>query len=321
MFHPEEIIFAPTGRCNLHCAHCRVSRGPDELSAAEAIHFLDACAEGGIERIGFSGGEPFLRPDFLIDVSTAAVERSLFFDRLMTNGDWWADETDLRSGLAALYAAGFDGIIGVSYDSYHGQSPERMATFLRAVFDTWGRKDAVEVLSVRSDDERDYLRDLRALAQSLGGRVEYSEENSAEPERICDDAWSERDESSPDDGSGLIIQIIRSPRSRSAEEGAWTADAWFIDDFCAGPGNVFYVHPDGSVAVCCGFANENPDLIIGSVTDSYATLMHAAGASPKVCDCYETGLANIRKRLEAKGVRFPGKTDDICFFCDYIFRN
>ena len=144
---------------------------------------------------------------------------------------------------------------------------------------------------------------------------------AAEPVRICDDTWSARDESSPDDGSGLIIQIVRSQRSRSAEEGAWNADAWFIDDFCAGPGNVFYVHPDGSVAVCCGFANENPDLVIGSVTDSYATLMKAAGTSPKVCDCYETGLANIRKQLEAKGVRFPGKTDDICFFCDYIFRN
>lgn len=321
MFHPEEVIFAPTGRCNLHCSHCRVSRGPAELNAADAIRFLDTCVEGGIERVGFSGGEPFLRPDFLLDVSRAAVARGLYFDRLMTNGDWWLDEEGLQSSLAALYEAGFDGIIGVSYDSYHGQSPQRLATFLRAVFETWGRKDAVEILSVRSDDDRTFLLDLANVAQALGGQVEYSGEHDGEPVRIFDGVWSAREPSSPDDGSGLIINIVRSPRSRSAEEDAWSAVDWFIDDYCAGPGNVFYVHPDGSVAVCCGFANENSDLIIGTVADSYDALMQAAAALPKVSDCYDTGLATIRKRLEASGVRFPGKTDDICFFCDYLSRN
>ena len=321
MFHPEEVIFAPTGRCNLHCSHCRVSRGPAELNAADAIRFLDTCVEGGIERVGFSGGEPFLRPDFLLDVSRAAVGRGLYFDRLMTNGDWCLDEEGLQSSLAALYEAGFDGIIGVSYDSYHGQSPQRLATFLRAVFETWGRKDAVEILSVRSDDDRTFLLDLANVAQALGGQVEYSDEHDGEPVRIFDGVWSAREPSSPDDGSGLIINIVRSPRSCSAEEDAWSAVDWFIDDYCAGPGNVFYVHPDGSVAVCCGFANENSDLIIGTVADSYDALMQAAAARPKVSDCYDTGLATIRKRLEASGVRFPGKTDDICFFCDYLSRN
>lgn len=321
MFHPEEVIFAPTGRCNLHCSHCRVSRGPAELNAADAIRFLDTCVEGGIERVGFSGGEPFLRPDFLLDVSRAAVARGLYFDRLMTNGDWWLDEEGLQSSLAALYEAGFDGIIGVSYDSYHGQSPQRLATFLRAVFETWGRKDAVEILSVRSGDDRTFLLDLGNVAQALGGQVEYSDEHDGEPVRIFDGVWSAREPSSPDDGSGLIINIVRSPRSRSAEEDAWSAADWFIDDYCAGPGNVFYVHPDGSVAVCCGFANENSDLIIGTVADSYDVLMQAAATRPKVSDCYDTGLATIRKRLEASGVRFPGKTDDICFFCDHLSRN
>lgn len=321
MFNPEEVIFAPTGRCNLHCSHCRVNRGPAELAAADSIRFLDSCVEGGIERVGFSGGEPFLRLDFLVDVSKAAVERGLYFDRLMTNGDWWPDEQSLRSNLAAVYAAGFDGIIGLSYDSYHGQSPERVAAFMRAVFDTWGRKDAVEILSVIADDDKAFIADLASIAQLIGGRVEYSEEQRGEPERIVDSVWSARDASSPDDGSGLIINIVRSPRSRSAEEGAWTAASWFVDDYCAGPGNVFYVHPDGSIAVCCGFANENDDLIIGTIADTYDTLMKAAAARPKVCDCYDTGLATVRKKLEASGVRFPGKTDDMCFFCDYVSKH
>jgi hypothetical protein len=115
-----------------------------------------------------------------------------------------------------------------------------------------------------------------------------------------------------------MINIIRVPYSPAAGENAWTAAEWFEDDFCRGPGNVFYVHPDGRIAVCCGFANENPQLIIGDVRrDDYRSLMRHASASPFVRACYSTGLATTRSRLEARGHRFPGKTADPCFFCDY----
>jgi hypothetical protein len=315
MFQPTEVIFAPTGRCNLACAHCRAYRGPAELSTADALAFLESCADGGVERVGFSGGEPFLRPDFLVDVTKAAVDKGLFFDRLMTNGDWWKDPSELRATLGAVYGAGFDGIIGLSYDAWHGQSPDRVAAFLQAVFAVWGRKDAAEILSVRAPDDAGFLRDLDAVAAALGGRVDTM---AGEPERIVDSAYLSRSDSSPDDGAGLVVPIVRSPRSRSAEEGAWDASRWFADDYCAGPGNVFYAHPDGSVAVCCGFANENPELIVGTVRDSFAALMKTASERPQVTACYETGLAEVRKRMEASGTRFPGKTDDICFFCDYL---
>ncbi len=330
MFKPAEVIFAPTGQCNLKCSHCRVSRDSPELSVADAMAFLEACADGGVERVGFSGGEPFLRPDFLLELIRLAVDRGLFFDRLMTNGDWWRDEGELRASLDAIYQAGYDGTIGLSYDSYHAQEPRRIAIFMSTVFDVWKRKDLIEILSVRSDDEDDFIRGLTQVAEALGGRLETADGQTAdgktadgetvdgEPARIVDQAWLSRSASSPDDGAGLIVPIIRSPRSRSAEEGAWDAKRWFSDDFCAGPGNVFYVHPDGNVAVCCGFANENPELIIGTISDSLATLMRSASEKPQVKACYDLGLATIRKRLEQEGVSFPGKTDDMCFFCDYL---
>ncbi|OHD24832.1 MAG: hypothetical protein A2Y38_18765 [Spirochaetes bacterium GWB1_59_5] len=317
MFHPEEVIFAPTGRCNLTCSHCRVSRGPEELSSASAIAFLDSCADTGIERIGFSGGEPFLRLDFLVDVTKAALDRGFYFDRLMTNGDWWKTEAELRSALEAVYGAGFDGVLGLSWDTYHGQQPERITTFLKAVFEVWGRKDAVEILSVRSPDEGAFLRDIESVAAALGGKAETL---AGEPSRIVDAVFLTRSNADPDDGKGLIVQVQRFPRSRSAEEGAWEASKWFVDDFCAGPGNVFYVHPDGQVAPCCGFANENQALIIGTIWDSYDTLMANAAANAQVVACYETGLGAVRNRLEAEGRKFPGKTDDICFFCDTLCR-
>ena len=318
MFQPDEVIFAPTGRCNLTCAHCRVRRGPEELPVADAIAFLESCEAGGIERLGFSGGEPFLRTDFLVAISKAAVERGLYFDRLMTNGDWWPDETELRSTLVSVRDAGFDGMIGLSYDSYHGQTAGRIAAFLGAVFDVWGRKDTVELLSVRSADDASFLLDLETVAAALGGRLERGDDG--EPVRILDEAYASRTPADPDDGSGLVIPVIRSPRSASADEGSWDSPRWFKDDFCEGPGNVFYVHPDGSVAVCCGFANENQPLLIGSTSDSYETLMANAAGNAHVRACFDKGLGAVRAELESSGTRFPGKTADICFFCDYVCR-
>ncbi len=321
MFHPEEVIFAPTGRCNLTCAHCHVTRGQDELPVSDATAFLDTCADAGIERVGFSGGEPFLRLDFLVAVTKAAVARGLFFDRLMTNGDWWADERELEAGLCAVFDAGFDGVIGLSWDAYHGQAPARVRSFIDAAATVWGRKDAVEILSVRSPDDLSFLRDLEGVARALGGRVEKL---AGEPARIVDDIFSSRSESDPDDGAGLNIQVQRFPRSRSAAEGvqgkadAWGDASWFVDDLCAGPGNVFYVHPDGSVAPCCGFANESAALKLGTVRDSYDRLMENAQANAQVRACFDEGLGSVRKRLEAAGIRFPGKTRDICFFCDRL---
>ncbi|HPE88227.1 MAG TPA: radical SAM protein [Spirochaetales bacterium] len=315
MFHPEEVIFAPTGRCNLRCSHCRVRRDGPELAIEAAVSFLDSCSAAGVERVGFSGGEPFLRLDFVVAVTAAAVDRGMYFDRLMTNGDWWATEASLHEALGAVADAGFDGVLGLSYDAYHGQAPERVAAFMAAAYEAFGRRDAVEILSVRSPDDEAFFRGLEAVAAALGGRLEYE---LGEPSRIVDDAYLGRSEADPDDGSDLVAQVVRSPRSRSAEEGAWDAERWFADDYCEGPGNVLYVHPDGGVAVCCGFANERPQLIVGTVGDAVDAIVAEAAARPLVRACYEAGLAATRKRLEAEGVRFPGRTGDACFFCDYL---
>ncbi|MDX9899812.1 MAG: hypothetical protein RBT62_12915 [Spirochaetia bacterium] len=317
MFNPEEILFAPTSRCNLQCSHCGVSRGGSELGVDESIAFLDSCLEGGIERVGYSGGEPFLRLDYICAVSKAATDRGMFFDRLMTNGDWWNDLLELRTGLEAVFEAGFDGIIGLSYDAFHGQSPERISTFIAAVFDVWGRRDALELLSVRSSSDESFYRDLGVVASALGGHLESS---GGEPVRIIDASTRPRSESDPDDGKILNIPVLRFPLSKPAAEASWNASRWFVDDYCAGPGNVFYVHPDGSVAVCCGFANENPALIIGTVRDSYERLMANAKDNAHVRTCYETGLGELRKRLESEGVKFPGKTGDMCMFCDFLLQ-
>jgi hypothetical protein len=318
MFKPEEIIFAPTARCNLVCGHCRVTRIPRELEGRQAVAFMASCRSREIERIGFSGGEPFLRPDFLYEVCRAAVEMEYYFGRLMTNGCWADDEAGFTAALEPLYEAGFDGIFGLSFDSWHGNDFHRVAGFLKAVFGIWGRKDNVEILAVRApgQDGAD-ARALAALATALGGQLQQG--TVGQPLAIVDQAWLARTAADPDDGGGLYLPVQCFPYSSAAEEGGWGAQAWFEDDYCQGPGNVFYVHPDGRVAVCCGFANENDALIIGNIsTHGYDQLMEKAAAAPQVHHCYDTGLAALAQQLEADGRELPGKTGDMCCFCDYL---
>ena len=319
MFHPEEVIFAPTGRCNLKCAHCRVSRPDATLDAEAAIAFLEDCQAGGIERVGFSGGEPFLEPDFLCAVSEAAVDLGMLFDRLMTNGVWFPDEPALRETLGRVAASGFDGKLGLSVDTWHGQPEDRLLAFVRAAFEAFGRKDCIDILSVKAPDEGPALARLGALAKAFGGKLLLE---GGEPSAIRDPAFDARRATGEDLPEALSIDIWRFPYSASAEEDAWKDSRWFEDDFCEGPGNVLYVHPDGRIAACCGFANENAGLILGRLgEDDFDSVMERAAASPHIKACYETGLGSIRQCLEAEGYIFPGKTADQCFFCDWAFRN
>ena len=286
-FQPDEIIFSSTTACNLHCEHCFINREPHKLEIADAVRLIESCVESGsIDRIGFSGGEPFLYMDFLIEVTKAAISHDLMFDQIMTNGDWWRDEADLTVTLQKLYDAGYDGKIGLSWDSYHGQSAERMETFIRKVQEIFG-EDAINIQTV--EDEKQVV-SIRPSDYSTTGD----------------------------------IPVYNLPRTYTSEDPrAWQARRWFREDYCEGPGQILYVHADGNIAPCCGFANENPSLFIGRITDSFESIMQKASANPMIKICYEEGLSHyrrhgIKKSLRSQGKKLPGKCSDICSFCDYV---
>ena len=322
-FTPREVIFAPTNRCNLTCGHCRVNRargaqGP-RLTAEDACAFLDGAASGGIDRVGFSGGEPFLEPDFLVTVIKKAVELELFFDRLMTNGDWWADPTELESTLARIFDAGFDGTIAISADAWHGQDPKRLAKFIACAGKLAGRFDVFEIVSVLDRKDNAATDMLKRVARELDAELLCDGDT---PRTIQNGQARQNREQGMDDGSGIDIPVLTIPYSAGfGDLEAWKGKRWFTDDWCEGPGNVFFVHPDGLAAVCCGFANENSELIAGNIAEGFDALLAAARAKPQVRACYELGLAAYREKLEASGVVFPGKTADACFFCDHLCRS
>lgn len=147
-FCPEEIIFVPTQACNLRCAHCFVPNSAQKLNEEKAESFLRDAAADKISRVGFSGGEPFLNAGFLCQIVKAAVENDCIFDRLMTNAVWWHTEEELKNTLQNLYAAGFDGTFGVSFDVFHGENSKKAAAFIKCVEEIWQNRNMVSLVLV-----------------------------------------------------------------------------------------------------------------------------------------------------------------------------
>lgn len=327
-FTPTEIIFSCTTACNLHCEHCFVNREPKRLSIEAAKKLLLSCKSSSIDKVGFSGGEPFLYMDFLCEITRAAIESDFMFDQIMTNGDWWKNENDLRSTLQKVYDAGYDGKIGLSWDSYHGQSADRMQIFIHTVQEIFG-EDSVSIQTVDEGGESLPLAHTSLLATPSSGVSEAAgllldESKAVKKSAAADFRLSSLPPATPPK-LPPVYHLQRSFPSNDAR--AWQYRKWFREDYCEGPGHIFYVHADGNIAPCCGFANENPALFIGTINDSFEKLMQNASQNRMLQICYEEGLSHFRRHdlkkvLKAQGKKLPkGKCGDICSFCDFICKS
>ena len=96
---PLAVLFEVTHRCNLGCEHCYLTEGPvgrprptrEELTLDEVRRVLDQLAEAGTLFVTFTGGEVFMRRDFLQIVAHA---RSCGFSvTIFTTGTLLTPET------------------------------------------------------------------------------------------------------------------------------------------------------------------------------------------------------------------------------------
>ena len=90
--------------CNLSCAHCLVSSGPDRTQGLDTDRIkgaIDQAVALGAERLFFTGGEPLARPDILelVEWVVTTHERELV---ILTNGTLF--KGDRLERLAALAA-------------------------------------------------------------------------------------------------------------------------------------------------------------------------------------------------------------------------
>jgi radical SAM protein with 4Fe4S-binding SPASM domain len=83
---PIDGSFELTFRCNLKCAHCYAVYDPKkkDMTYKEICHILDEITDAGCLWLLITGGEPFVRNDFL-DIYTYAKKKGLIIT-LFTNG-------------------------------------------------------------------------------------------------------------------------------------------------------------------------------------------------------------------------------------------
>ena len=312
-FFPSEIIFSVTENCNLKCNHCYVSRKNNTLDSEKCLKFLETCTPQ-IEKIGFTGGEPFLNLDFILKITEFAVKKDFLFDRIMTNGIWWNDESELLKKLSILYDSGYDGKICLSYDSFHNQNLQKTVQFIKTVLKIFG-KTSLEIQSVVKFSEKNkkikktslfpLLQELSELL-SCKQKIIFQKKSTALLKIVKGNIF---------ENDYFEIPVFIFPQSlESKNPESFKSRKWFKEDFCEGPGNILYVHSDGSIAPCCGFSNENSQLFIGTINDSFSKILENAKENKMISLCFTDGLSSKIKKIGIK----KGKTDDICTFCDFI---
>jgi hypothetical protein len=323
-FKPEEVLFLPTTDCNLNCPHCTVEKSKTVLSKSLAVKFLRDCNKNNIKKVGFTGGEPFLVGDLMLAVVREAVRQGMYFDRIMTNASWFRGEDELKISLSRLQAAGYDGSICVSVDTFHAQDIGKIALFIKTAISIFARKDVISIAYV--DGDASPLMSLRGAKRRSNLLINATEEKLTILAKMLSGRLIGFGTTHPRIASkDIFIKIARielSPVGRARHlKDPWDGK-WFKEDHCKGPGNVFLVMPDGDVKPCCGYASDLKGLTIGNIgRDSVKSLIRNARRNKFVNAVFTKGLTSIRKDLESSGTKFPGKTSNHCFFCHHVLSN
>lgn len=307
-FRPNYLSFAGTYQCNLSCPHCCVPiEWTDRLDIGVALRFLEQAHAAGIEWLGFTGGEPFLYPEFLFALTERAAQLGFRFDKIMTNGVWYQHANQLRAVLTHLRDRGFSGKLGLSVDKFHGMDIARLAEFCRvsrAVLD----RDTILSLSYASRAPDQGLEPIHRLAEELGAVVAWSDllhrylVVSDDLTMTCN--WN---------------HLATVERAEHLPGNPWDG-TWFEEDYCEGPGQALIVNPKGEVKPCCGFASDLDQLTIGNIhTDTVEEIITFARKHPVVGTIFRKGLSAIRDQILARDPNaLPGATSNHCYFCWYV---
>jgi len=172
---PHDVVFEVTRLCNLDCGMCYVvghhQEHPDELRTDEVKDVLDQLAAAGTLRLTFSGGEPFMRKDFL-ELVQHARERA-FSIEIFTNGTLVGPDTARSLRGLAVWQVSIS-ILGANAATHDGIT-QKKGSFARAMHGIRTLKEAgvrtrIKTLLLHANF-REYPQ-IVALAREIG--IPYS---------------------------------------------------------------------------------------------------------------------------------------------------
>ncbi len=163
-----------TARCNLRCTHCYINlpAGDRDALARELSHWewcdlLDQVVDEGCLWLQLTGGEPFMRPDFL-DIYTYAKKKGLLIT-LFTNG------TFITPGIADHLAEWRPFVVEITIYGHTQETYERVTgnpgsynRFRRGIELLIERKIPLKLKAMVMSINRHEIQDMKAYAEGFG---------------------------------------------------------------------------------------------------------------------------------------------------------
>jgi radical SAM protein with 4Fe4S-binding SPASM domain len=277
-----------TRRCNCRCVHCYTNlsarnRGERdrELSLAEHHRLLDELGELGTLWLLYTGGEPFLRPDFL-EVYTAAKRRG-FIVTLFTNAtliDRAAADTlaSLRPFLVevTLYGgteATYDHVTrapGSFREAWNGVQ-RLVARSIPIRLKTVVLRENVHELSLMEDQARQMGLEFRFDA-SINSRVDGGHaplSHRLEPAELV--RLDARNERRMEEWGNFCEKTLGGIEAQSRSS-SWRAPLYM----CGAGATTLAVDPHGRILPCTMARMQSYDLRHGTVRDAWDRFLHTA---------------------------------------------
>lgn len=115
---PRKISFQITWRCDIRCGHCVQDHTKQDLDNNACKKIIRETSDLGlIDTVGFTGGEPFVVYERLLDLVLFSHKLGLK-STVVTNARWAKNAKLVRERIGTLHAVGLERI-AISFDSFH----------------------------------------------------------------------------------------------------------------------------------------------------------------------------------------------------------
>jgi MoaA/NifB/PqqE/SkfB family radical SAM enzyme/Fe-S-cluster containining protein len=245
-----------TNACNLNCKHCLPSSAKPrkgELTTQEIIDLLGDFRKAGAESVFFTGGEPFLRPDFSFILGTC---KDLGFTiSIVTNGTLADDfAISLLKQYEVTVSISLDGATADIHDHIRGKGMfDKTITTLHKLTDMGVR---VETAFTVNHTNFDHISKIAEMSKSLGcWRVLYTE---VVGEGRAKDNWGDL-ALTPEERSQLPLLV-----EKVAKE-VFGDDHFGFDDRCWVDGSSIFIDSTGLAYSCVEVFQRRKDFAIANV--------------------------------------------------------
>jgi len=269
-----------TLQCNLRCKHCYLDGvhdgipGEVELSTEEWYGILDQLAEAGTLWLLMTGGEPFVRPDFL-DIYTYA-KRKGFLITIFTNGTMITPE--VADTLAQMPPLSIEiSVYGRTRETYERVTgiPGSHGRCMRGIELLLERGLPLSLKTVVMTLNKDELFDLKAWADELGVDFRFDAAlfggmGDAEPTkyRLSPEEVLEIEEAYP----GFFEELAEVYRRLLPKAESANRDRLYV---CGAGSQSFAIDPTGKLNVCLLSRHPEYNLRIGGFVEGWSEALPA----------------------------------------------